>query len=145
MKRTFIVTLLILICSNISNAQTTLINGCVLNEKNTPVSYAMITLNRDGKTLTGAISDSLGRFQIKGTFTGTYLLKIASSECELRQVEVECGQQPSLTLGNVILQNNALSEVTIIGDSPTTAPEITAESIRMNTAGNMSEGTGSVL
>lgn len=145
MKRTFIVTLLILICSNISNAQTTLINGRVLNEKNTPVSYAMITLNRDGKTLTGAISDSLGRFQIKGTFTGTYLLKIASSECELRQVEVECGQQPSLTLGNVILQNNALSEVTIIGDSPTTAPEITAESIRMNTAGNMSEGTGSVL
>ncbi|MCQ2284144.1 MAG: TonB-dependent receptor [Bacteroidales bacterium] len=145
MKKHLLFLLLFFLFPGCLFSQTTLINGRVLNEKSTPVSYAMITLNRDGKTLTGAISDSLGCFQIKGTFTGTYLLKIASSECELRQVEVECGQQPSLTLGNVILQNNALSEVTIIGDSPTTAPEITAENIRMITTGNMSEGTGSVL
>ncbi len=144
MKKLYFLVLYVLLSFYSLNAQTALIKGRVVNEKKDPVGYAMVTLNQNGKTLTGAISDSLGRFQIKGSFTGTYLLKVSNSQYETLQKELSCGSQSIQDLDAIVIKNNELSEVTISGDAPSSII-VSGEKIRVNTSGNISESTGSVL
>lgn len=135
---------LFLLDLNFANAQTTLIKGHVLDKKKEPIAYAMVTLNQGTATVNGTLTDSLGRFQLRGYYNDTLQLKINSTTCEAFQVNIGCGSQATIDLGDLALRNKELSEVTITG-SASSAPEVTGERIRVNTAGNMSENTGSVL
>ena len=54
------------------------IRGIVVEEDGTPVMYASVAMIQNGKAAAGALTDTTGLFVMKGTFKGSYQLKITS-------------------------------------------------------------------
>lgn len=120
------------------------IKGIVKDTEGLPVSYASVLLLQDGKTMTGALTDTLGSFQIKGSLEGTYILKVGSIGYVDERREVACSKGALLDVGTLVLKRNlALQDVVITADAP--EKNVTAERTRITPASSTTAMTGSLL
>lgn len=110
MKR-ILVLIIVLLCSNISNAQLGEIKGKVKDDKGDPVPFAIIVVVRDRlgleRTAKGTKADSNGEYSIKGLRKGEYNL-MASSIGKFPTLEVEVlVKRNQITVQNFTLKNKS--------------------------------------
>lgn len=99
---------LVLLITVAGFAQKGIIKGQVIG-KNQPVPFANISIKG---TKTGAISDSLGNFQLENVSYGKHILQISSSEFHTKNTEVVV-DQPIVTLQSIELESNTLEEIVV--------------------------------
>ena len=121
------------------------VKGRVVEADGTPVMYAAVVLEADGKTAAGGMTGEDGTFLLNGKFSGNYQLIISSIGYKSLKRELECSDKGVMDLGNIILALDAtlLNEAVVVaGETP---KSVSVEKTRINTASSAAAATGSVL
>ncbi|MBK8503806.1 MAG: TonB-dependent receptor [Saprospiraceae bacterium] len=100
------------------------ITGRILDNQQTPISYATIVLldSASNQQITGNITDDDGKFKLENVKTGTYKLHISFLgyiEKEMANLELTL-EKPDLDIGEIILDQDhvTLAEVTVTEEAP---------------------------
>jgi len=107
-----------------AQAQSATIKGRVLDAATSqPVPYATVTLNQEGKLITGHSTNDQGQYELGNVPAGSYLLKIGfiGYKDTLQALTIEAGstyQLPPITLRTNVLE---LGEVVVRGEKTTIA------------------------
>ena len=112
------------------------VKGRVVEADGTPVMYAAVVLEADGKTAAGGMTGEDGTFLLNGKFSGNYQLIISSIGYKSLKRELECSDKGVMDLGNII------EAVVVAGETP---KSVSVEKTRINTASSAAAATGSVL
>ena len=115
-------TLLLALATSVAFAQTGSVSGRLTDAKNTPVSYATVTMLRmDSSVVNGDLSKDDGAFSISNVPFGNFRLRIESlgSATKYLSVSLTVGT-PNKDLGAIKLDEteNKLTEVSVIGEKP---------------------------
>src|SRR5687767_10246677 len=117
--------LIALTCSLFANSQVVGLSGKLLDEKNQPIPFGNIALLRstDNSFISGAITDSAGRWMLALPGTGTYVVRFTSIGFVEQKTEpfTVADQNFSKDFGSVNLKTDAktLQTVTVEGLRPT--------------------------
>ncbi|MEC4112780.1 outer membrane beta-barrel family protein [Myroides pelagicus] len=105
------ITLILLLCSLISQAQFS-IKGKVLTKEKVPIEYAEIQLQKDEVLIKQAFSNELGIFNIDNLATGQYKLKALYLGSILKELNIHLAQD--IVLEDILVEgNNQLEEIVI--------------------------------
>ncbi len=140
MKKIVTATTFILI-SHLASAQQKIISGRVLNIAQKAIPFANIALvnNIDDKTIKGTISDSAGNFTLEIKDMGPYKVKITSIgymdfSSAINKVD---SATTNIVLPNIILQNDAKTNTTVVVTSKKRFIEIQADKTVLNIENNI--------
>lgn len=117
MKRSILISIIILFVLQLVTAQTGFVKGKLEDSKHNPISYATISLNNEaGELVTGTISDEKGNFILEELIFGALSIDIqfVGYKNFNKSIVLEKGNR-KVDLGNIILQEDAaqLDEVTV--------------------------------
>lgn len=121
MKRTFLLTSLMLICFISALAQDLKINGRLI-DRETKEGLMLVTvqmLKTDSTYIKGVLSDENGYFMIEAPSEGTYILKFTSIGYTTFSRKVNVTSKSNVALGNVQLKADAimLKEAVVVGQA----------------------------
>ena len=107
----------------LSQVQQYNVRGTVLDEKKLPIPFATIVIKYiDGEDKTvNALSDSLGRINIKKVAKSKFTLRISFVGYEIYESDFYLSSvKPELSVGDIILKpvNRSLSDLTVISHTP---------------------------
>lgn len=152
-KKKFLLFLSLIFTAYLSNAQSIKVtaSGLVKDAKNkAPIEYANIVVKQqnDQKFITGAITDSLGRFKLADLSTGNYLLEFTMVGYQKKSQAITVGSLNAfLALGEIILTEDAqtLNTVTIIGQNNADGLSDKMDKKTFIVGNNVAQSGGSVL
>ena len=121
------------------------IRGIVVEEDGTPVMYASVAMIQNGKAAAGALTDTTGLFVMKGTFKGSYQLKITSIGHEDVLKDLMLSDGKSHDLGQIVMTERAMLLDGVVVTGRSADKSVTLEKTSINAAASMSAATGSVL
>lgn len=87
---------------------TSIIKGLVVEQDDTPVMYASIALVYNEKIVTGTMTDTTGFFQIKGHFSGNYIVRTSFIGYNSVEKNIECNGEQVVNIGKIILDKNTI-------------------------------------
>lgn len=126
--RQFILFALLLFTFGVCRAQTNMatLSGKVIDENGLPIEYASVAIFDAEKVLTGSVTDNEGCFVIKiPVRTEEYLLSVQFVGYTKQEVSIKA-DRPNVNLGNIVLNDNAVSlnAIEVVGkaDAHTSAP-----------------------
>lgn len=124
---------------------TSIIKGLVVEQDDTPVMYASIALVYNEKIVTGTMTDTTGFFQIKGQFSGNYIVRTSFIGYNSVEKNIECNGEQVVNIGKIILDKNTilLNEVTVTSEAA--SKNVAIEKTSINPNANINSTTGSVV
>lgn len=146
MKRlVFSIFIIILSIPVFAQGRASAIRGRVLEPDGSPVMYASAAIFSDGKAVTGAMTDSVGIFTIKGHFSGEYVLRVSSIGYNDIEKSIVCGMQTTVDAGDFILSKDISTLSGAVVTSEAASRSVTVEKTRINPSASITAATGSVL
>jgi outer membrane receptor protein involved in Fe transport len=149
-KYRFILLFIVLISATDVMAQNTItISGQVFDSNGQqPLAFVTVAVNEEitGKTITGTVTDTDGRFTISKLPTGTYLIEISYIGFETVQKKVVAGGlNPIFDLGKIQLSESAesLDAISIVAERQTVSSDLDKKSFRLDDL--IAQSGGSVL
>ncbi|MBQ0080844.1 MAG: TonB-dependent receptor [Alistipes sp.] len=133
----------LLIYSALCFAQQRSVTGFVRELSGNPIPYASVVLEQDGKIITGAVSDSEGRFLLKVP-EGKYSFSAEFIGYSKLQKTIEISSQ-GLNLGDVFLEELVQSVKEVVISTEKNAVKASIERTVISTNANISSSKGSVL
>lgn len=111
--------LLILFITSFSSVFSQSISGSVTDTEKLPIEFATISLLKvsDSTLVTGGLSDTKGRFNLKQVQEGTYILvvKFLGYNASKTQIQLRSGQNLNVGIIRLSANSKALNEVRITG------------------------------
>lgn len=143
--RQFILFALLLFTFGVCRTQTNMatLSGKVIDENGLPIEYASVAIFDAEKVLTGSITDNEGCFVIKiPVRTEEYLLSVQFVGYTKQEVSIKA-DRPNVNLGNIVLNDNAVSlnAIEVVGKADAHTSNIERTNINVAANINASQGT----
>ena len=143
--RQFILFALLLFTFGVCRAQTNMatLSGKVIDENGLPIEYASVAIFDAEKVLTGSVTDNEGCFVIKiPVRTEEYLLSVQFVGYTKQEVSIKA-DRPNVNLGNIVLNDNAVSlnAIEVVGKADAHTSNIERTNINVAANINASQGT----
>ena len=121
------------------------ISGKVIDQQNSPVSYASVAIYQDKTPIAGVVTDSEGKFTLKTNHsTDEYRLAIKFIGYEMYE-GIIVPNKAHIDLGTIILKESAVEFAEVVVTAKEVAQKSTVEHTTINASANMASSKGTAI